>query len=167
MGLTNNTLPAIIPQFTLPLDTSMQFASAQTIAATGYVNNTNAVVGLGLGRCTGMLALDISTLKVSAGNETYQFSLIGSNDAAFGNGNCDLLAFHDFTAATAGRIIATILAASPTVPPTNLAGTLVAIPFTNLMQGYVYQYTKLYVTEGGTAPTCTLSAWIAPIEMKV
>lgn len=167
MALTNNTLPSIPPHFTLPLDANMQFASAQTLTATGFVNNSNAVLDLGLGRFTGMLALDITALDVSSANETYQLSLLGSNDSAFGNGNVDLLAFHDFAAATAGRIIPTLLAASPAVPPTNLAGSLIAIPFTNFMQGFVYRYLKLDAVLGGTTPSITLSAWISPIEMKV
>jgi len=99
MALTNNALPSITPQFTLPVDANMQFASAQTLAASGFVNNLNAVLDLQPGRFTGMLALDISAIDVSSGNETYQFSLLGSNDNAFGNGNVDLLAFHDFAAA--------------------------------------------------------------------
>jgi hypothetical protein len=123
MPLTNNTLPSIPPHFTLPLDANMQFASAQNLQASGFVNNVNSVLDLGLGRFTGMLALDISALDISSGNETYQLALLGSNDLAFGNGNVDLLAFHDFAAVTAGRIIPTLLAASPVIPPPNLAGS--------------------------------------------
>jgi len=167
MALTNNALPSIIPHFTLPIDANMQFASAQTLTATGYINNSNAVLDLQPGRFTGMLALDITALDVSSANETYQLALFGSNDNAFGNGNVDLLAFHDFAAATAGRIVPTILAASPTVPPSGLSGQIMAIPFTNLMQGFVYRYLKLYATLGGTTPSITLSAWVTPIEMKV
>src|SRR6516165_6501803 len=123
MPLTNNTLPSIPPHFALPLDANMQFASAQNLQASGFVNNVNSVLDLGLGRFTGMLALDISALDISSGNETYQLALLGSNDLAFGNGNVDLLAFHDFAAVTAGRIIPTLLAASPVIPPPNLAGS--------------------------------------------
>jgi hypothetical protein len=167
MALTNNTLPSIIPHYTVPLDANMQFASAQTLTATGYINNSNAVLDVQPGRFTGMLALDITAMDVSSSDETYKIALFGSNDNAFGNGNVDMLAFHDFAAATAGRQVATILAASPAVPPTGLAGTLVYMPFTNLMQGFVYRYLKLYAVIGGTTPSITLSAWISPIEMKV
>lgn len=170
MALTNNTLPSVIPQFTLPLDANMAFAlpsAPQTLTATGFVNSANAVLSLQPGRFTGMLALDITALDVTSGNETYQFSLIGSNDASVGNGNADLLAFHDFAAASSGRIIATQLAASPAIPDAGRAGSLIAIPFTNIMQGFIYQYLKLNVTAGGTTPSVTLSAWVTPIEMKV
>lgn len=167
MALTANTLPSITPEFTVPLDANMQFASAQTVTATGYVNNTTAVLDMGLGRFTGMLALLISAIDISSGDETYKFNLFGSNDSAFGNGNVDLLAFHDFSAATAGRQVATILAPSPAIPPTGRAGSFIYLPFTNLMQGFVYRYAKLYCVAGGTTPSVTLSAWISPIEMKV
>ncbi|MCK1718868.1 hypothetical protein [Bradyrhizobium sp. 141] len=167
MALTNNTLPSIVPEFTLPLDNLTQFCSAQTITATGYFNDENAVVTLGEGRFTGMLALDITALDVASGDETYKICLFGSNDNAFGNGNVDMLAFHDFAAASAGRQVATILAPSPTIPPTGRAGSIIAIPFTNVMQGFVYKYAKLYGVLGGTSPSITMTAWITPIEMKV
>jgi hypothetical protein len=167
MALTNNTLPSIIPQFTLPVDANMQFASAQTLTATGFVNNSNAVLDLQPGRFMGMLALDITALDITSGNETYQLSLLGSNDNTFGNGNVDLLAFHDFAAAPAGRIIPTLLAASPTIPDAGRAGSLIAIPFTNIMQGFIYRYLKLDAVLAGTTPSITLSAWVTPIEMKV
>lgn len=35
------------------------------------------------------------------------------------------------------------------------------------MQGFVYKYAKLYGVLGGTTPSITMTAWIAPIEMKV
>lgn len=110
MALTANTLPSIQPHFTVPLDNLMQFSSAQTLTSTGYFNDENAVVTLGEGRFTGMLALDITAIDVASGDETYKICLFGSNDSAFGNGNVDLLAFHDFAAASAGRQVATILA---------------------------------------------------------
>ena len=167
MALTNNALPSITPHFTVPLDANMQFASAQTLTATGYINNSNAVLDVQPGRFTGMLALDITAIDMTSGDETYKINLFGSNDNAFGNGNVDLLAFHDFAAATAGRQVATILAASPAIPPTGLAGSIIYLPFTNLMQGFIYRYLKLYLVAAGTTPSITLSAWVAPIEMKV
>lgn len=172
MTLTANTLPSQVPTLTLPLDASTQFASAQTLTATGYINNTNAVIDLangaattwGAGRMIGWLALDITAIDMSSGDETYKIHLFGSNDSAFGNGNVELLAMHDFAAAVAGRQVATILGISPTIPPTNLSGTVMALPFCNLMQRIVYRYLKLYAVIGGTTPSITLSAWLSPLE---
>jgi hypothetical protein len=172
MALTNPTLPSIVPKFTLPRDAQTEFANAQTLTATGYINNTQAVIDLGggsggtagVGRILGFLALDITAIDVSSGDETYGVGLIGSNDVAFGNGNCDLLMWHDFTAAASARTVPTICAASPAIPPTGITGTLMALPFTNLMQGFIYRYMKLRAIIGGTTPTITLSAWLSPLE---
>jgi hypothetical protein len=165
MPLTNNPLPNLPSQFVLPIDANLEFASAQTIAATGYVNNLNPVLDLGGGRFDGVCALLISNLKVSVTDETYKFALIGSNDIAFGNGNCDLLAFHDFAGLAANRVLATVLAASPTVPPTSRSASLIAMPFTNYVQDFIYRYAKLSLTVGGTSPTTTLAAWITPKKL--
>ncbi len=175
MALTNQSLPSIVPNFTLPRDAMLEFASAQTLTATGYINNTTAVLDLGggsgstagAGRMVGMLALDISAMDVTSGDETYALALLGSNDSAFGNGNCELLAYHDFAAAASGRTIATICGISLAVPPTSLNSTIMGIPFTNLMQGYIYRYLKLYAVIAGTTPSITLSAWVSAIEMKL
>lgn len=168
MALSANSIPSVVPFYATPKDAALTFADAQTLTATGYINNTNAVIDLGgsnpvaaAGRFDGMLAMDITALKVSAGDETYRLMLAGSNDSAFGNGNVENLLFHDFAAASSGRIVATILGASPTIPPTNLGGTILQIPFTNLMQRIVYRYLKLYAVLGGTSPSVTLSAWIS------
>lgn len=168
MALTANTIPSQVPGFTVPFDAANAFASAQTLTATGYINNLNAVLDLGganpvsaAGRTNGMLALDITALDVSSGDEAYQIALLGSNDAAFGNGNVELLAFHDFAATAALRVIATLLGITPAIPPVGLTGTIIYMPFTNLMQRVVYRYLKLRLIAAGTTPSITLSAWIS------
>jgi hypothetical protein len=166
MAITQNTLPSIPPQFTLPLDANMQFASAQTLTATGYVNNSNAQLTIGPGRFTGMLALDISAFTGTG--PSANFVLMGSNDVNWGNGNVESLCSWDIALASAQRVVPTILGASPTIPPIGLAGALRALPFTNMTYGgYVFQYLKLYAVLAGTSPSLTLSAWVTPIEMKV
>lgn len=167
MALTANTLPSIPPNYVLPVDTNLQFATAQNLTSTGYVNNVTAVLDLGLGRFTGMLALDLSVLDHTTGDETYKVFLFGSNDNTFGNGNVEVLAAHDW-GASAGRFVATILGDNfAGIPPTNLAGQIYALPFTTFMGTIVYRYAKLYAVLAGTTPSITLSAWVSPIEMKV
>jgi hypothetical protein len=165
MALTANAMPSIIPQFSLPIDAALEFASAQTITATAYINNVNTVVDLGFGRFTGMLALYITALKVSSGNESYGIAVFGSNDVNFGNGNVDLLTYHDFAAASANRLVPTILGVSPTIPSPGAPVT--ALPFTTLMHGIIYRFAKCYAVIGGTTPSITLSAWIVPMNMVI
>lgn len=166
MALTANTLPSVPPNFTLPHDALLEFASAQTLTSTGYVNNTAAVLTIGGGRFTGALVLDVSALDQGTGDETYNIFILGSNDSAFGNGNVENLGSYDF-GASAHRIINTILGSNVSVPPTGLAGTLVPIFFTNFRQGIVYQYLKCYAVLAGTTPSITLTAWVTPLEMRV
>ena len=166
MALTANTLPSIPPNFTVPIDANLQFAATQTLTSTGYVNNTTAVLDLGLGRFTGMLAMDISALDQTTGDETYNLLLFGSNDNSFGNGNVESLATHDW-GGSSHRVVATILGDNTNINLGPAAGRIYALPFTNFMGGIVYRYTKLYAVLAGTTPSITLSAWISPIEMKV
>jgi hypothetical protein len=166
MSLTKNALPSIVPYYTVPVDANMQFASAQTLTATGYVNNANAVLDLGLGRFTGKMALDVTALDETTGDETYKIFLFGSNDNTFGNGNVENLGCYDY-GASANRIVATILGNNTTVPPSGLGGALDVLFFTNLRQGIVYRYLKCYAVLAGTTPSITLSAWVSPLEMKV
>lgn len=167
MPLSANTLPAIPPHFTVPYDATMALTNdSETKTATGYFGTPNQI-DIGQGRFTGLLALDITNAKVSGGDETYKIYLLGSNDQSWGNGNVELLAMHDIGAASSVRQIATILGASPAIPPTGAAGTMIYLPFSNLMQRIVYRYLRGYAVIGGGSPTISLRAWVAPFEMKV
>jgi hypothetical protein len=167
MALTANSLPAIPPGLAVPFDAANDLSGgSQTLTATGYLGSPNQL-DMGQGRVFGICALDITNMKVSATDEVYKFALLGSNDVSWANGNVELLAFHDFAALAANRQIATILGASPAIPPVGATGTLVYLPFTTLMQRIVYRYVRGYLVIAGTAPTITLRSWLAPIEMKL
>lgn len=169
MALTPNLIPSQVTTFPCPFDAQLAFCSAQTIAATGYLNNLNSgQIDLGgsnpqvaAGRTDFILTMDLTAMDFTSGDESYKFYLMGSQDVAFGNGNVEELAYHSFGAVSAGRGVAVIMGASPTVPPTNLAGTIVQLPATNLMQRIYYRYLRLYVVISGTTPTTTLTAWIS------
>lgn len=167
MAITANTLPSVPPDFPLPLDESLVFAQAQTLTATGYVNNVNAQLAINPGRLVGFLALDLTAMYVTSGDEYYRFILMGSNDVNWANGNICTLAFAEFNSASSNALVTTITGAFPTVPPTGHGGWVRAVPFTNnIGGGYVFQYMKLYLVTAGTSPSTTLSAWIVPGEMK-
>jgi hypothetical protein len=169
MALTANTVPSHVPFYATPFDAQTAFTAAQTLTATGYLNNLNsgqvdlggANPASGAGRTNGMWVLDITALDFSSADETYKLHLVASNDVAFGNGNVELLAFHDFAAVTAGRQVATIFGATPTIPPTGTAGTILQLPFTNLMQRIVYRYLRCYLVVGGTTPSITVTSWLS------
>lgn len=163
MPLTANTLPSIVPDVVAAFDAATSFASAQTLTATGYMGSPTQV-DLGQGRMDGLWSVDITNIDISSGDETYRFHLMGSNDVNWANGNVELLAFHDIAAATAGRLVPTILGASPAIPATGLSGTILRIPFMNLMQRIVYRYVRGYLVIGGTTPTVTFTSWLSPDE---
>lgn len=174
MALTANSIPSQIPQLPCPYDAMLAFCSAQQLTATGYFNNLNSgQIDLGgsspvsaAGRTDFIWNMDITQLDETTTDEVYKLCLFGSNDAAFGNGNVELLAFHDFAGVSANRQVATILGASPAVPPVGRAGTLVQIPANNLMQGIMYRYLRMYGVLSGTTPIITLTAWISRAEIK-
>ncbi|HEY8751590.1 MAG TPA: hypothetical protein VIM11_26650 [Tepidisphaeraceae bacterium] len=175
MALTANLIPSQITTFPCPFDAMTAFCSAQTITATGYLNNLNSgLVDFGggspvsaAGRTDGIWSIDISAVNMVTTDETYGFSLFGSNDAAFGNGNVESLVHHDLSALAANRYVATILGATPTIPPTGLAGTILQFPFTNLMQRIYYRYLKAYVVVAGTGPSVAVTSWISRAGIDV
>ncbi|MET3299687.1 hypothetical protein ABIE86_005181 [Bradyrhizobium diazoefficiens] len=163
MPLTANALPVQPPSVSVPFDAALDLsAGVQTMTATGLMA-ASSPTDIGAGMMHGLMVLDISNLKVSATDESYKFALLGSNDAAFANGNVELLAFHDFGV----RQFSPLLGATPAIPPTGLAGSLIYLPFSNLMQRIVYRYARGYVAIAGTAPTVTFRSWIAPKRMVV
>lgn len=166
MALTANTLPAVAPLPPLPVDASLQFTSAQTITATGYLNNVNSgQLNIGGGRLGFFVAVDLTA--ESGTSPSFQFHLFGSNDVNFGNGNVEDLMEFDYATASAQRLVTTIVGASIAVPDPGRAGSLIIKPAWNLGQGMiVYQYLRLYVVIAGTTPSITVSAWISPWEMK-
>jgi hypothetical protein len=169
MALTANAIPSQIASYATPYDAANAFASAQIITATGYLNNLNsgqldlggATPSSGAGRTQGMWCIDITNLNFGTGDEVYQFMLLASNDVAFGNGNVELLAFHDLSAASSGRLVPTLMGVTPTIPPVGLAGTLFQIPYTNLMQRIYYRYIRCRMAIGGTGPTATVTTWLS------
>lgn len=163
MPLTNSALPAVQVTRSLPIDVNMVFAQNQTFTASGALNNGGSTVQIDLqpGRFMGFWAIDLSSLKVSAGNEVYQLALLGSNDPAWGNDNCELLAFHDWAAAPAGRLVPIVCGASPVVPAPSQFIRRYAIPFTNLLGDFQLRYVRAYLIAGGTSPSVKLTSWIA------
>lgn len=176
MALTPNLIPSQVTTYPCPYDAMNAFCSAQNLAAvaSGFLaGNVNATLDLGgpspvsaAGRTDFIWNMDITVLDETTTDETYQIFLVASNDVAFGNGNCELLAMHDFGLA-ANRIIATVLGTTPVIPPAGLGGTIIQIPTTNLMQRIYYRYLKIYTKVAGTTPSITFTSWISRANINV
>lgn len=175
MALTALAIPSQVTTFPCPFDAQLAFTDTQTLTATGYLNNLNSgQIDLGgakpvsaVGRTDFIWSTDITTIDVSSGDETYQLVLLGSNDVAFGNGNVEQLGFYDIAAASSGRVIATLLGATPTIPPTGLAGMLIQRPATNLSLRIYYRYLRCRAIIGGTTPNIILTSWISRAGIDV
>lgn len=176
MALTALAIPSQVGQFPAPYDALLELSPVETITATAYFGAAVATKTLDLGgstpvsavgRTDGIWNILISAADMASTDETYRAHLFGSNDVAFGNGNVELLAYHDLAAVTAGRQVATILGATPTIPPTNVTGTLLQIPFTNLMQRILYRYVRGYWVIGGTTPSITYRSWLSRAQIDV
>jgi hypothetical protein len=80
---------------------------------------------------------------------------IGSNDVAFGNGNVELLQFNDLAAASAGRIIATLL--GPSLP----APTRVYRAFHESFPRNPIPIPAARLVAGVTTPSIALTGWLS------
>jgi hypothetical protein len=186
MGLVRSSLPNNAPTRSVPFDTALSFGLGVSLTASGWVSGAPAnFVNLGgpvspnqsatfpafVGRTQGSWLLQVSAANVASGNEFYQFFLFGSNDPAFGAGNCDLLGAYDIAATAALRLglPAGQAAAWPGIGGGS-AGNLSApvssaiynIPFSNDRDLFTFQFLNLFVTMGGTSPSLTVSSWLSP-----
>ena len=164
------SLPSQLSRINNPWDaqTALTDLAGNTLTASGYsqFSSAQAIVDLGYGNAEYQWALSISAIDVTSGDELYKFALIGSNDVAFGNGNCDLLGYHEYAAAASARVVANKLAPVATtgvvIPDPNSAGSWDTFPFYNYRNGQTFQYVSLYLVISGTTPSVTFGSWISP-----
>jgi hypothetical protein len=162
MPLSNpSPLPSSLPHRAVPLDIQTAFSTGQTLTASGYINNTQSQIDIGVGLWEGRLTLELTALDLSSGDETYRLMLLASNDPAFGNGNVEVLATQDFAAASAGRLLPTVVPPSVAVPAAGRQSSRFVAPVTNLRGQYLFRYLQLYALLGGTTPSISLAAWLA------
>src|SRR5262249_2050237 len=162
MPIAGNAVPSQIPFQVAPFDINLALSTQpgpQTLTTTGYMG-APAQLDLGQGRVEGYWAIDVTAIDVVTGDERYDFFLLGSNDVAWANGNVEMLVMRNFGGGT-GRAIATILGASPAIPPTGAAGPLTIIPCSTLSQRNVFRYVRGYVQISGTTPSVTFHSWLS------
>lgn len=170
LASTKPSLPSQFPRINNPFDaqTALTDLAGNTLTASGYSQfaSAQAIVDLGYGNAEYQWALSITSLDVASGDELYKFCLIGSNDVAFGNGNCELLGYHEYAAAASARVVATKLAevsaTGVVVPDPGSAGSWDTFPFYNYRNGLTFRYVSLYLVISGTTPTISFKSWISP-----
>lgn len=160
---------------TYSFDANAQLSdNAAAYAATGYaqVSGADGIVDLGGNqgltvtlpaiadvspitpqqpRIDAQLIVDVTAVKVSAGNETYDLLLLVSNDPAFGAGNVEQAAGISLGKGASRRGI-------------NMKDSVtgrIELGFTNQVEGNIYQYAKLYLVLGGTLPSINIQSFVA------
>lgn len=148
---------------TYSFDINLQLSdNAAAYTATGYsqVGGAQAILDMGgnqgtspaeQARVSAVAVLDVTALKISAGNETYKMIALGSNDPNFGVGNNVML----------GEIE---IGKGVSLDGVNMADSVVGryeLMFTTNVAGSLYEYVALYLVLGGTSPSISLSAFLA------
>lgn len=127
------------------LDNLNQYATAQTLTATG--DSTN-IIDHGADNNTGVgepmaIVIDVDAIDGTSGDETYVATLVTSDSATFASGNVTL---------------ATQTIARATAANTKFAFGVPPVP------GFL-RYSKITMTLGGTTPSITFDAWMQPQNM--
>jgi hypothetical protein len=94
---------------------------------------------------------DVTALDITSGNETYKLMVLGSNDPGLATGNVCL-----------GEIT---LGKGASIDGVNMADSVTGryeIMFCNVVAGAYFQYVGLYVIVGGTTPSISYTAFVAP-----
>jgi hypothetical protein len=149
---------------TYSYDVALQLSDEGAVyKTTGFAQVTGVPAAIDLQSNTGVVPkqqalinaaviVDVTAIKISAGNETYKLLVLLSNDIAFGPGNVE----------QAGEIM---LGKGVARDGSNMMDSVTGryeIMFSNQVAGNFYQYAALYLIIGGTAPTITMQdAFIA------
>ena len=138
-------------------DRNLMFGEAVVMTATGNVQFAAAdvILKIGRGRMDATLILNITTMKVSATNELYDFWIQG----------CDV---SDFSGGASGIVnlahvqVGAVAALSAGAGISGGVGARVELDFNNVLVGNaMYDYIRLRAVIAGTAPTITFDAWVA------
>ncbi len=130
-----------------PFDRNLAFSDGATLTATGNVqfNSADVILDLGAGRIDAVLRMNVTNVKVSAGNEGYTWLLQGSNTSDFSAG-VENLAIVDMGHSSVRQGGAS--ASSST--------GMFEVPFTNNKNDTEYRYGRLRCVIAGTTPSITV-----------
>jgi len=115
-------------------------AVAVTTSAAGSVAEIN--LGSASKFIQAQLVMDVSAIKATATDETYVVTVEATDASGFG-GTVHTVATLTLTRGVTGRY--TLL-------------------MNNIHECVLHQYVRMYYTNGGTSPSITCKAWLAPIN---
>lgn len=123
-------------------------AGAITSDAAAQVDSTDKIVNVGDARVDGTVVIDVASLAVDGGDESYALKLQGSTSSTFASGNVNL---------------AVLLIGCGSVIGASADSTAghYELPFTNEQDGEVYPYLRMYTDGTGSTWSINYTAWIA------
>lgn len=121
-------------------------AAAVTLTASDTDGVADAIIDMGAGRFDGQLVMNLTTIKISANDESYDLVLQGSNSATFASGIQELARYR--------------------VGPTEVrsgagdsAAGVYVVPFSNEKpDGTEYRYARLIAVIAGTSPSIVIGS---------
>lgn len=147
---------------TYTFDANLQFADGgAAVTANGYaqVGGATAILDLGGNQSTSpvqqaridaVAVIDVTAIKISAGNETYKLYVVGSNDPGLATGNQVL-----------GEIM---IGKGTSLDILNAVDSVTGryeILFSTNQAGSLYEYFGVYVIVGGTLPSITFDGFVS------
>lgn len=147
---------------TYNFDVNLLFADGgAAVTANGYaqVGGATAIIDLGGNQSTSpvqqsridaVAVVDVTAIKISAGNETYKIIVVASNDPGLATGNVIV-----------GEVM---VGKGASLDALNCADSVVGryeIMFSTNVAGSLYEYAAVYVVVGGTNPSITFDGFIA------
>jgi hypothetical protein len=108
-------------------------------------------------RMDAMLVVDVTAVKISAGNELYKLAVLLSNDMNFGAGNVTLGGMFEFGAAAV--LDGVNMLATPA--PSLIGGSRYEFAFCSEQNNVKYEFIKLYNVISGTLPAISYRAFAA------
>ena len=133
---------------------------AQNLGADGIIDlgGLQTVTPLQQARIDAALVLNVTAIKTSGTDESYEFWVLGSNTSTFPAGSVAVLG---------GMVIGSVAGKTTIGVLNSILSTagMFEIIFSNEQNLTKYQYLKLYVVIAGTAPSITYNAFVAEIPM--
>lgn len=134
---------------TVDVNLRLKSTGAITASAACQVDGSAQILDVGQAEFAGMVEIDVSALKITANDETYDIVMQGSSDSDFG------------TAANIVELGGIHLGAKEikrTDSDADDATGRYLLPFINIRNGTTYRYLRLYMVVGGTSPSFNFTA---------
>lgn len=140
-------MPRPSRDFTFDASLQLKDAGAITADAAAQVAGSAKVLDLGAARIGGRVIVDVTAIDVASGDESYALRTQFSNSKTFASGVIGGPALN--------------FGHSSVLPGESASSAIgrYELPFTNEINGVIYQYMRMYTDVGGTTPSINYGAF--------